>query len=57
MRNASLAPVIRNAESKKFTFLGSRHRALASLTFKWSLSVRNRLIEALTLSPAWWLRT
>lgn len=30
---------------------------LASLTFKRSLSVRNRLIETLTLSPARWLRT
>jgi hypothetical protein len=33
-RNASLAPVIRNAESEKFTFLGSRHRAFGLVDFQ-----------------------
>src|SRR6516164_5594457 len=33
-RYASLAPVIRNAESEKFTFLGSRHRAFGLVDFQ-----------------------
>ncbi|MET4324155.1 hypothetical protein ABIC02_007947 [Bradyrhizobium sp. RT5a] len=33
-RNASLAPVIRNAESENFAFLGSRYRAFGLVDFQ-----------------------
>ena len=51
-RNASFAPVVRNTEPQELALFRSCHPALGLLTFSRSLSVRNRVIEAMTRSPA-----